>query len=130
MTTVPEQWIPFVSVGVEGDVRETQLQRAALPRVMAGDTQPPQKVRPRTVLMREGLDRIPATAYLIFEEEVPRAGVRVTQSYQRARWRYGRTYVWLGARKETGRGEGSSGLAFDLAVDVPSSNVVAPASAR
>jgi hypothetical protein len=50
--------------------------------------------------------------------------VRVTHAYQRARWRHGRTFVWLGVRKETGRGEGSSGLAFDQAVPVPSSKVL------
>jgi hypothetical protein len=27
--------------------------------------------------------------------------------------------VWLGARKTAGRGEGSSGLAFDRIVDMP-----------
>ena len=51
--------------------------------------------------------------YFLHEEEVSRAGVRVTQSFQRTRWRDGRAWVWLGVRKQTGRGEGSSGLAFD-----------------
>jgi hypothetical protein len=35
------------------------------------------------------------------------------KSFQRTRWRDGRACVWLGVRKQTGRGEGSSGLAFD-----------------
>jgi hypothetical protein len=65
------------------------------------------KVRPRTVLLREGLDRTPQRAYFIHEEEVPRAGARVTQSFQRTRWRDGSVWVWLGVRKLTGRGEGS-----------------------
>jgi hypothetical protein len=29
MTTVPENWIPFVPVHVDGDNREVQLQRSA-----------------------------------------------------------------------------------------------------
>ena len=41
MNTVPEQWIPFIPVHVDGSVRETQLQRAALPRILEGDPNPP-----------------------------------------------------------------------------------------
>lgn len=40
---------------------------------------------------------------------------------QRTRWPDGRVIVWLGARKQTGRGEGSSGLAFDRLVIAPAS---------
>lgn len=113
MNTVPEHWIPFIPVHVKNDIRAIQLQRAALPRVLEGDPDKPQKVRPRTALLRTGLDQAPAAAYYLHEEEVPRAGVRVTQSFQRTRWRDGAVFVWLGARKQTGRGEGASGLAFD-----------------
>jgi hypothetical protein len=119
MSSVPENWIPFVPVHVAGDNREIQLQRAAMPRVLEGDVDPPRKVRPRTALLRTGLDGEVATAYFLHEEEVPRAGAQVSQSYQRTRWRGGRALVWLGARKQVGRGEGSSGVAFDRIVDVP-----------
>ena len=101
---------------VPNDNRETQLQRAALPRVLEGDPDPAKKIRPRTILLREGLET--KTAYFIHEEEVPRSGVRLTQSFQRTRWRDGRVWLWLGVRKQTGRGEGSSGLAFDRIQDV------------
>ena len=37
------------------------------------------------------------------EEEVPRSGSRVTQSFQRTRWYGGEVFVWLGVRKQTGR---------------------------
>jgi hypothetical protein len=117
MSSVPEQWIPMIPVHVTGDSRQIQLQRAALPRVFAGDPDPPQPVRPRTWLMRQGLDDTPALGYLMHEDEVPRAGVVVSRGYNRTRWRDGRVWVWLGARKRTGRGEGSSGLAFDRLVD-------------
>jgi hypothetical protein len=76
-------------------------------------------VRPRTALLRTGLDDATQAAYFVHEEEVPRAGAQVSQNYQRTRWRGGRALVWLGARKQVGRGEGSSGLAFDRIVDVP-----------
>jgi hypothetical protein len=110
MNTVPEQWIPFIPVHVEGSVREIQLQRAALPRILP--KKPIEKIRPRTSLLRQNLPN----KYMIHEEEVPRAGIVVSQSYQRTRWLDGKVFTWLGASKQTGRGEGSSGLRFDTLV--------------
>lgn len=122
MSSVPENWIPMIPVHVAGDNRETQLQRAAMLRIIECDPNlhppPPVPVRPRTTLMRQGLDQDVTTGYLVHEEEVPRAGVRVTESFQRTRWLNGRVFVWIGRRKQIGRGEGSSGLAFDRIVDV------------
>ena len=119
MSSVPENWIPLIPVHVPDDNRETQLQRAAMPRVLEGDPDAPLPVRPRTSLLRQGLEGAAPAPYLLHEEEVPRAGVRVTQSFQRTRWRNGRVWLWLGVRKQTGRGEGSSGLAFDRIIDLP-----------
>jgi hypothetical protein len=111
MNTLPENWIPFIPAHVQGSNRETQIQRAAMPRILNGDPLKPEKIRPRTSLLQFGLaDREP---YFIHEEEVPRSGVRVEQSYQRTRWNNGKVFVWYGIRKTTGRGEGSSGLGFD-----------------
>jgi hypothetical protein len=117
MSSVPENWIPFIPVHVDGSNREIQLQRAALPRILAGDPNPPVKVQPRTVLLRQGLDQSPAQTYFVAEEEVPRAGTRVLQSYQRTRWTDGSVVTWLRVRRQTGRGEGSSGLRFDFLVN-------------
>jgi hypothetical protein len=111
MNQVPENWIPFIPVHLQGDTREVQLQRAAMPRMLNNGPEPPPKVRPRTTLLSEGLEK--KQPFYIFEEEVPRDGAVVYQSYQRTRWRNGRVIVWFGSRKTTGRGEGSSGLAFD-----------------
>jgi hypothetical protein len=119
MSTVPENWIPFIPVHVDGSNRQIQLQRAALPRILEGDPNPPEKVQPRTRLLREGLDDTPAQPYFVFEEEVPRAGTRVLECFERTRWTDGRVYLWLRVRRQTGRGEGSSGLAFDELLDVP-----------
>jgi hypothetical protein len=119
MTTVPENWIPFIPVHVDGDNREIQLQRAALPRILDGDPNPPVKVQPRTTLLRQGLDAVPPQPYLVHEEEVSRAGTRVMQAFQRTRWTNGQVYTWLRVRRQTGRGEGSSGLAFDYLAQVP-----------
>ncbi|MHC4741494.1 MAG: hypothetical protein ACYS8Z_06270 [Planctomycetota bacterium] len=116
---MPEQWIPFIPVHVDGSNRETQLQRAAMPRILENDPADfLKKIEPRTSLLREGLDRDSARHYFLHEEEVPRAGIRVSQSFQRTRWHDGRVFVWLGIRKQHGRGEGSSGLPFDQIVNV------------
>jgi hypothetical protein len=111
MSSVPENWIPFIPVHVPGSNREVQLQRARLPRIIPGGPPIAGTVEPRTIILREGLDQ--GQPYFIHEEEVPRAGARVLQTYERTRWTGGRVYTWMRARKQTGRGEGSSGLAFD-----------------
>lgn len=50
----------------------------------------------------------------LFEEEVPRSGIRLSRAYQYTRWADGSRHVWIGRRKQPGRGEGSSGLKFDF----------------
>jgi len=85
-----------------------------MPRILVGDKNKPDKIRPRTALLQEGLTE--KAPYFIHEEEVPRSGIRVEQSFQRTRWNDGKVFVWFGARKTTGRGEGSSGLGFDRIV--------------
>ncbi len=78
MTTVPENWIPFIPVHVPGNNREVQLQRAAMPRLLEGQQGVvPAKIQPRTRLMREGLEQQPRTGYFLAEEEVERAGTVV-----------------------------------------------------
>ena len=113
MNTVPENWIPFIPVKMPSDIREIQLQRASMPRAIVGQLDAIQKVKPLTALLREGLEGQPVQPYFIHEEEVPRAGVVVSQSFQRTRWLNGRILTWLGVSKQTGRGEGNSNLRFD-----------------
>ena len=110
MTSVPENWIPFIAVHVPGDNRNVQLRRAAMPSEV--DATP---VRPRTALLREGFDA--GQPYYVNEEEVPRTGTRLTAAYNRTRTRSGRVTVWLTTRRDTGRGERTSGLAFDTLTD-------------
>jgi hypothetical protein len=119
MSSVPEHWIPMIPVHVPGDTREVQLQRAAMPRILDGDTESPVPVRPRTSLLRHGLEADPPRPYFLHEEEVSRAGALVKTSFQRTRHRNGRVWIWFGARKQTGRGEGSSGLSFDRIIEGP-----------
>ena len=49
----------------------------------------------------------------LFDEEIPREGVKVMRQFERARWIRGSTLLWVGLRKQVGRGEGSSALRFD-----------------
>ena len=55
----------------------------------------------------------PAGRLLIPEEEVPREGVVVQRRYRAARWYDGQLYVWTANQATVGKGEASSGLAFD-----------------
>jgi hypothetical protein len=105
-TDVPYNWIPFIPVHVPSSNRSVRLQRAKLP-------DPPGVTRARHTRILEG-----GTPYYINEEEIPRAGKVVTRGYQRARWLNGTTLTWIGRRVMNGRGEGSSGLAFDQLRDV------------
>jgi hypothetical protein len=102
-TAVPKNWIPFIAVHAEGSVSEIRLQRA---RMVGGEP-------PRGWILRE-----PKSPYFIEEEEVPRTGVYVDRSWQRARWLGGKTFIWVGRRKTAGRGEGWSQLVFDQVVDL------------
>jgi len=120
-TSVPENWIPFIARHKPGSNRQIRLQRAAMPRLT--DAVETSHIEPRGRILRIGLDGPgDKKPYLLHEEEVPRAGVIITQSCQRTRWFNGKVLTWLGRRRETGRGEGASGLIFDQIVPVDRSN--------
>lgn len=109
-TTVPENWVPFLPVHLPGSIQDIRFQRGAMPPHGA----PPVDPMRRSVLLNE----LPAPFY-VAEEEVPASGVIVTRRVQRARWYDGRTHLWVGRARETGRGAASSGLGFDQIDDVP-----------
>ena len=48
------------------------------------------------------------------EEEVPRDGIEIKRGFNYARDAQGRALLWIGRSKTTGRGEGNSGLRFDV----------------
>ncbi len=56
---------------------------------------------------------------LLHDEELTRAGLEVTRTYQYSRWIGGSTHLWAGRRAGPGRGEGASGLRYDI-LDEPS----------
>ena len=51
--------------------------------------------------------------YFLKEEEVPRAGVKVSRTFQRTRWIDGKVFTWLGRQKKAGNGGVNSHLQFD-----------------
>jgi hypothetical protein len=103
-TTVPDYWIPLLPVQ-DGTI--IRLRRGALPRTAAEETSG--TIGPLGAILD------PARELLLRDEEVPREGARVTRSWQYSRWSDGSTHLWIGRRKQPGRGEGSSGLRFDIA---------------
>ena len=110
--TVPENWTPFIATREPGSSRLIRLQRASMQRLT--DAIPDSRVEPRGAVLRVGLDGVsPREPYFLHQEQVLRAGVVVTRGFQRARWFDGKVFTWIGRRKQTGRGQGASGLEFD-----------------
>ncbi len=101
-TEVPDYWVPLVPVRRKAGLR---LERGKVLKLNGKEEFVEAQGR---ILHAQEIDRNG-----IFEEEVPREGIRVTRSYQLARWHDGSTHVWIGRRKRVGSGEGSSGLRFD-----------------
>ncbi|HEV7808676.1 MAG TPA: hypothetical protein VGO80_22925 [Solirubrobacteraceae bacterium] len=108
-TRVPDNWIPFQPIRIDPQQAAVRLRRAAA-LVDGGDE--PRLSRPLGRILEPERPNLS-----LFEEEIPRAGARVTRHYQYARWVDGSTILWLGRHKTTGRGEGSSGLRFDTIDD-------------
>ena len=110
--SVPENWIPFINIHVPGQNRAIQLQRASMPGLLNDKRFP---IRPRTGILRHGLnaDNSQSEKYLVHEEEVPRAGIKVSATFQRTRWYNGKIVQWYGYKKSLGKGESGSGLQFD-----------------
>ena len=107
---VPEHWIPFVPVRLPSS-NELVLQRGKMLRNMPFLPENLQHIYPAGTLLREHTHS--PGLYFLKEEEVPRAGVEVRRSFQRARWLNGKVFTWLGRQKRAGYGEVESQLQFD-----------------
>lgn len=103
-TEVPDYWIPLMPVRIEQELR---LKRGSVLKTDGSK----KTVQPQGRVLNSDQE------ISLFEEEVPREGLRVTRSYQLARWIDGSSHLWVGRRKNVGRGEGSSGLLFDSISD-------------
>ncbi len=100
-TKVPFYQVPFLPVEKTGSGGQVKM------RLQMGRT--PQSSEPRGIFLRE----VPPPFY-IREEEVSRSGIRLSRKWQRTRWADGAVFQWVGREKETGKGEGNSGLQFDV----------------
>jgi hypothetical protein len=103
-TAVPDNWVPLLPVQSSAGLRLKRGKVLKVDGVL-------ELVQAHGRILNPGLSDQQALS--IYEEEVPREGIRVTRSYQLARWHDGSTHLWIGRRKQIGRGEGSSGLRFD-----------------
>lgn len=102
-TDVPASWTPLLPQrSADASLR---LVRAAM---LAPDGS--------NLIRRAQGELLSASARLaLYDEEVPREGIRITRQFERTRWLGGSTLLWIGLRKQVGRGEGSSALRFDAA---------------
>jgi hypothetical protein len=105
-TVVPDYWIPLAPEQI--GVQSIRLRLVPL-EVDQGGT--PFAVEPdgQLLVANDSGGRL-----WLFDEEVPREGTLVNRLYRYARWQDGRTSLWSARRRGTGRGEGSSGLRFDI----------------
>jgi len=111
-TTVPENWIPFVPIRFDKN-GEMRLRRAALPRTFA--ERAPVRIRPRTQLLRAGLESAKVQPFDLNEEEITMPGILVRQYWRQARWFDGKIFTWLAREKLYARPARASGLRFDTA---------------
>jgi hypothetical protein len=105
-TTVPRNWIPLipqVDHDAAGDVILRRLARGAMRDPAGGSAIPP-----------FGRLLEPGNSLDIYDEELPRTGVRLTRLWTLGRASNGRTHLWRARRAGPGRGQASSGLRFDL----------------
>jgi len=102
-TDVPANWTPLLPQ--RGSDNSLRLVRAAM---LAPDGS-------NAIRRAQGALLNAAARLALFDEEIPREGVRVMRQFERTRWLNGSTLLWIGLRKQVGRGEGSSALRFDEA---------------
>jgi hypothetical protein len=110
MTDVPEYWVPFIPVHIAGDSRQVGLVEAVLRR--PGSLGDVVMSSPRSSVLQE------LRGLVLPEEEVPSAGIVVRRRWFLARSADGGRHTWAARSVTSGRGEGASGLRFDVAEPV------------
>jgi hypothetical protein len=106
-TSVPENWYPLAPEQID---RESVFLRL-VPLARSGERGRPDILPIGRLLAPDPDDE---TGVWLFEEEIPRSGATVQRTHQRARWHDGSVHSWTTRSKRHGRGEGSSGLQFDI----------------
>jgi hypothetical protein len=93
-TTVPPYWLPMLN----------RPGPAASNRSVLLELQP----------LEPALGTLLDPGFVLHEERLPYTGIRLLRHRRRARGADGSTYLWTARRSETGTGESTSGLAFDV----------------
>jgi hypothetical protein len=114
MSRVPIHWTPFIPVRVNASANPNRPQVVLLSAEVVRTPPVPDPIRGK-VLRPDGLPD--TSAYVLNEEEVPRAGVQVRRFMVRSRWVDGSSHLWFARARAIGRGETGSGLRFDSALD-------------
>jgi len=109
-TQVPPNWIPLLPVQVPNPAQPASPGQI-LSRLKRGAMLQPDGSR--TVHTAAGEVLLSIDGQLLYDEEVPREGARVTRQRRLARWSDGSTWMWTSFRNQVGQGEGSSRLQFD-----------------
>jgi hypothetical protein len=121
MTPVADNWLPLVPVSLDAQDPASEfsarLERQTLLRTLPEGGQ--EDAQPRGILVRRDLaqpveEEDPPLR--LYDEEVRQEGARVTRSFQYTRWLDGRSYLWVGRRKQASRPYDASGLRFDISV--------------
>jgi hypothetical protein len=109
-TPVPGHWVPLIPVRLVDDPTNPP----STGQIMFQRGRVPSPGEPGSSRGALGEILVPGRRLLILEEEIPSAGLRVVRRYQSARDAAGQLHTWVGRRKGPGRGEGHSGLAYDV----------------
>jgi hypothetical protein len=112
-TDVEANWFPFLMPGAAG----SQLAMADVPPLDPSQPTPLPWGRILAPFAPAAAPGQPLAPGLLMPlEEITRVGAQVTRSWRYARWVDGRQLAWVGRNVRPGRGPGSSGLSFDLAL--------------
>ena len=107
---VPPNWIPLLPVQLQNPLQPSSPGQI-LSRLKRGAVLQPDGTHAVHSATGEVLHSV--ADLLLYDEEVPREGTRVTRQRRLARWTDGSTWVWTSFRNQVGQGEGASHLTFD-----------------
>ena len=108
---VPPNWIPLLPVQLHNPLQPPNAPGQILSRLKRGAVL--QADGTKKVHVATGEVLLSVADLLLYDEEIPREGARITRQRRLARWTDGSTWLWTSFRHHVGQGEGASGLTFD-----------------
>ncbi len=107
LTSVPPNWVPFISEVVKDKVTNRLIRGRMGEWDLLGDYK-------NRLAGGKGQILQPGGPMALQEEEIPRGAIEVTRSYQAARDADGKLVVWAGRKKRPSAGDKSSGRKTDV----------------